>query len=196
MAQKIGNGGLVHRPRPEHRTGPGMGAFIPRSRWRHLIGIEEPALFSEPGLFMVTPQQTLYYHGAVQTMPFVRPHFAELVAALDFVIAHDYLARANIKARHRERLPPVFCARKGWHQKAGRWTRPCRVCGPRRVGGGQGVTPGDQHLALADMVGGVTTPVPSICSTRRGLVIADLQLALDIAGRAFAVLATMATAMS
>ena len=43
---------------------------------------------------MVTPQQTLYY-GAVQTMPFVRPHFAELVAALDFAIAHDYPARGE-----------------------------------------------------------------------------------------------------
>ncbi len=33
------------------------------------------------GLFMVTLVQGLYY-GSVQTMPFVRPHFSELVGAL------------------------------------------------------------------------------------------------------------------
>ncbi len=58
------------------------------------IGIEEPALFSEPGLFLVSPDQSLYY-GSVQTMPFVRPHFSELVGALDFAIANDYPARGE-----------------------------------------------------------------------------------------------------
>ena len=70
------------------------GLYISTSRDKTSIGIEEPALFSEPGLFMVTPQQTLYY-GSVQTMPFVRPHFSELVAALDFAIANDYPARGE-----------------------------------------------------------------------------------------------------
>ncbi|MEL6436241.1 MAG: peroxiredoxin-like family protein [Pseudomonadota bacterium] len=70
------------------------GLYISTSRGKTSIGIEEPALFSEPGLFMVTPQQTLYY-GSTQTMPFVRPHFSELVAALDFAIANDYPARGE-----------------------------------------------------------------------------------------------------
>ena len=70
------------------------GLYISASRGVTSIGLEEPALFSEPGLFMVTPQQTLYY-GSVQTMPFVRPHFSELVAALDFAIAKDYPARGE-----------------------------------------------------------------------------------------------------
>lgn len=70
------------------------GLFISTSRGKTSIGIEEPALFSEPGLFMVTPQQTLYY-GSTQTMPFVRPHFSELVSALDFAIANDYPARGE-----------------------------------------------------------------------------------------------------
>ena len=70
------------------------GLYISTSRGTTSIGIEEPALFSEPGLFMVTPEQTLYY-GAVQTMPFVRPHFSELVGALDFAIANDYPARGE-----------------------------------------------------------------------------------------------------
>ncbi len=70
------------------------GLYISTSRGKTSIGIEEPALFSEPGLFMVTPQQTLYY-GAVQTMPFSRPHFSELVGALDFAIKNDYPARGE-----------------------------------------------------------------------------------------------------
>ena len=70
------------------------GLYISTSRCKTSIGIEEPALFSEPGLFMVTPEQTLYY-GSVQTMPFVRPHFSELLSALDFAIANDYPARGE-----------------------------------------------------------------------------------------------------
>ena len=94
MAHKIGASKL--------RIGYGLsiekarewGLYISASRGVTSIGLEEPALFSEPGLFMVTPQQTLYY-GSVQTMPFVRPHFSELVAALDFAIAKDYPARGE-----------------------------------------------------------------------------------------------------
>lgn len=70
------------------------GLYISTSRGTTSIGIEEPALFAEPGLFMVTPERTLYY-GSVQTMPFVRPHFSELVSALDFAIAKNYPARGE-----------------------------------------------------------------------------------------------------
>lgn len=70
------------------------GLYISTGRGKTSIGIEEPEKFAEPGLFMVTPEQTLYY-GSVQTMPFVRPHFKELVAALDFAIAKDYPARGE-----------------------------------------------------------------------------------------------------
>ncbi|MEM1428994.1 MAG: peroxiredoxin-like family protein [Pseudomonadota bacterium] len=72
------------------------GLYISTSRGKTSIGIEEPPLFSEPGLFMVTPEQSLYY-GSVQTMPFVRPHFSELVSALDFAIANNYPARGEYK---------------------------------------------------------------------------------------------------
>lgn len=70
------------------------GLYISTSRGKTSIGIEEPALFSEPGLFMVTPEQNLYY-GSTQTMPFVRPHFSELVGALDFAIKNNYPARGE-----------------------------------------------------------------------------------------------------
>lgn len=94
MADKIGASNL--------RMGYGLplsaarewGLYISTSRGKTSIGIEEPALFSEPGVFLVRPDRTLYY-GSVQTMPFVRPHFAELVQAMDFVIAKDYPARGE-----------------------------------------------------------------------------------------------------
>jgi len=70
------------------------GLYVSAGIGKTSIGIEEPALFSEPGLFMVTPEQTLYY-GSVQTMPFVRPHFSELVKALDFAIGKNYPARGE-----------------------------------------------------------------------------------------------------
>jgi len=87
---------------PDLRLGYGLGLPVARewglsistSRGLTSIGIEEPALFSEPGLFIVRPDQTLYY-AAVQTMPFARPHFDELVGAIDFAVAKDYPARGE-----------------------------------------------------------------------------------------------------
>lgn len=70
------------------------GLYLSTSRGKTSIGIEEPALFSEPGLFMVQPDRSLYY-GSVQTMPFVRPHFSELLKALDFAVANNYPARGE-----------------------------------------------------------------------------------------------------
>lgn len=70
------------------------GLYISAGRGKTSINLEEPALFSEPGVFLVRPDGTLYY-GAVQTMPFARPGFADLLAAVDFVIAKDYPARGE-----------------------------------------------------------------------------------------------------
>jgi peroxiredoxin len=70
------------------------GLYLSASRGKTSIGIEEPALFSEPGVFIVRPDGTLYY-GAVQTMPFARPHFDELLGAIDFAVAKDYPARGE-----------------------------------------------------------------------------------------------------
>lgn len=70
------------------------GLYISTSRGKTSIGIEEPSLFSEPGVFIVRPDGTLYY-GAVQTMPFARPAFQDLVGAIDFAVAKDYPARGE-----------------------------------------------------------------------------------------------------
>lgn len=70
------------------------GLYISASRGQTSIGIEEPALFSEPGVFIVQPDGSLYY-GSTQTMPFARPPFQDLLAAIDFAIAKDYPARGE-----------------------------------------------------------------------------------------------------
>jgi len=71
------------------------GLFISTSRGKTSAGIEEPAQFSEPGVFLVRADGTLYW-SAIQTMPFARPHFRELLSAVDFVIAKDYPARGEV----------------------------------------------------------------------------------------------------
>lgn len=94
MADKIGAQSLRFGYDLSLEKAREWGLYISTSRGKTSIGIEEPALFSEPGLFMVTPEQTLYY-GSTQTMPFVRPHFSELVGALDFAISNNYPARGE-----------------------------------------------------------------------------------------------------
>ena len=70
------------------------GLFISTSRGKTSIGVEEPALFSEPGVFLVSPDQSLYF-STVQTMPFVRPNFSEMLGAIDFAIENNYPARGE-----------------------------------------------------------------------------------------------------
>lgn len=70
------------------------GLYISESRGRTSIGIEEPPLFSEPGVFLIRPDRTVYYL-SVQSMPFVRPPFGEMIQALDFVVKNDYPARGE-----------------------------------------------------------------------------------------------------
>ena len=70
------------------------GLYISTSRGKTSIGIEEPALFAEPGLFLVNADNTLYYL-SVQSMPFVRPSFRELLGAVDFAIEKSYPARGE-----------------------------------------------------------------------------------------------------
>ena len=94
MAQKLNAPGLrmaYGLPLAQARA---WGLYLSASRGTTSIGIEEPALFSEPGVFIVRPDGTLYY-GAVQTMPFARPHFDELLAAIDFALAKAYPARGE-----------------------------------------------------------------------------------------------------
>ena len=59
------------------------------------IGIEEPTEFTEPGLYLVRPDGTLYWSN-INTMPFARPHFKEVLGAIEFAITKNYPARGEL----------------------------------------------------------------------------------------------------
>jgi peroxiredoxin len=65
------------------------GLFISKS-----IKADEPSLFAEPGLFLVRPDGTLYC-SSIQTMPFARPSFADVLQAVTFVTEKNYPARGE-----------------------------------------------------------------------------------------------------
>lgn len=67
------------------------GLYVSRAK----PGSAEPALFTEPALYLIRPDRTLYF-GSVQTMPFARPRLSEILAAIDFVQANDYPARGEV----------------------------------------------------------------------------------------------------
>jgi hypothetical protein len=71
------------------------GLYISSGRGKTSAGIEEPSLFVEPGIFLVRPDQTLYF-ATVQSMPFARPSFGDILKAIDFVVAKDYPARGEV----------------------------------------------------------------------------------------------------
>ncbi len=72
------------------------GLYLSSSRGKTSAGVVEPDVFSEPGVFAVRPDGTLYW-ASVQTMPFARPHFNEILAAFDFVVKNDYPARGEVE---------------------------------------------------------------------------------------------------
>ncbi len=94
MATKVSASGVQFGYGLSLRSAREWGLYISTSHGKTPIGIEEPALFSEPAVYMVRPDGTLYY-GAVQTMPFARPQFQDLIGAIDFAVSKDYPARGE-----------------------------------------------------------------------------------------------------
>jgi len=94
MVDKVGYEGLKFGYDLPLDVARSWGLYISAGRGKTSIGIEEPDLFSEPGVFLVKPDGALYF-ASVQTMPFVRPHFQEMLGALDFVKKADYPARGE-----------------------------------------------------------------------------------------------------
>lgn len=84
---RVGYGMSIDRARE-------WGLYISTSRGKTSAGVVEPEQFNEPGLFLVKPDQTLYA-SSVATMPFARPHFNEILKAIDFVVEKDYPARGE-----------------------------------------------------------------------------------------------------
>ncbi len=59
-----------------------------------VIKDEEMPEFAEPGLFLVRPDQTLYY-AAYNSMPFGRPDLKDFVKSVGWVLDKDYPARGE-----------------------------------------------------------------------------------------------------
>jgi peroxiredoxin len=55
---------------------------------------EEPEHFIEPGLFLIKPDGVLYA-ASIQTMPFARPSFDDLLNAIKFITVKEYPARGE-----------------------------------------------------------------------------------------------------
>tara|TARA_R110002110_G_scaffold314364_2_gene527547 strand:- start:4442 stop:4954 length:513 start_codon:yes stop_codon:yes gene_type:complete len=70
-------------------AGREWGLYVSRG-----ISDQEPAEFLEPGLFLVSPDRSLYA-GSVQTMPFARPGFGELAGAIKYITEKNYPARGE-----------------------------------------------------------------------------------------------------
>ncbi len=58
------------------------------------ISDKEPDVFSEPGMFLIKPDGTLYF-SSVQNAPFTRPAMSDLINAIDFIKKEDYPARGT-----------------------------------------------------------------------------------------------------
>ena len=60
-------------------------------------GSAEPAVFSEPGLFVIDATGKIFF-AQTQSAPFTRPDFAALLRGLNFVVQNDYPARGDLTA--------------------------------------------------------------------------------------------------
>ncbi len=60
----------------------------------HGISDDEPAVFNEPGLFLISPDGTVYYE-SILSMPVGRPRLDDLLGGIDYWTANDYPARGE-----------------------------------------------------------------------------------------------------
>ncbi len=65
------------------------GLFISKA-----IKDDEPDTFFEPGIFLIDKNQKVYWE-SIQTMPFGRPKFSEILNGIDYILKEDYPARGE-----------------------------------------------------------------------------------------------------
>ena len=65
------------------------GLFVSRG-----ITANEPAVFNEPALFLISPDGSVYYE-SILSMPVGRPRLDDLLGGIDYWTAHDYPARGE-----------------------------------------------------------------------------------------------------
>ncbi len=76
------------------QQGRSFGLFISRGQGKTPLGIDEPSLFVEPGLFLVRPDRTLFF-ASIQNMPFARPILSEVLRMVEWTVANKYPARGE-----------------------------------------------------------------------------------------------------
>ena len=81
----------------DEATARTWGLYISEGIGTTSIGVEEPERFSEPGLFLLKPDKSVYY-ASIQSMPFARPPLDDLIKAIDFTTAKNYPARGEVAA--------------------------------------------------------------------------------------------------
>ena len=86
---ETGNLPLAHSLTEEQ--GREWGLYISEKR----EGSQEPDKFSEPGLFLLRPDRSLFF-AVTQSAPFTRPPLDDLLNGLDFVIEKDYPTRGTL----------------------------------------------------------------------------------------------------
>jgi alkyl hydroperoxide reductase subunit AhpC len=62
-------------------------------------GTSEPAVFSEPALFVLKPDSSVYFI-SIQNAPFARPNLMHLLGGLDYVVANDYPTRGTLTKKN------------------------------------------------------------------------------------------------
>lgn len=60
----------------------------------HAINDGEPGLFNEPGLFLISPDNTVYYE-SILSMPVGRPRVDDLLSGIDYWLSSGYPARGG-----------------------------------------------------------------------------------------------------
>jgi peroxiredoxin len=60
----------------------------------HGLDENEPAVFNEPGLFLISPDHTVYYE-SILSMPVGRPRLDDLLGGVGYWTANDYPARGE-----------------------------------------------------------------------------------------------------
>jgi hypothetical protein len=70
------------------------GLFVSCGNGLTCVGAEEPPMFIEPALFLVRPDRTLFF-ASVQSMPFARPSFNDMLYGITVAIAKNHPARGE-----------------------------------------------------------------------------------------------------
>ena len=79
------------------RAARDWGLFLSEGRPRK-EGLSEPPICCEPGLFLISPDKTLFF-SAVQNMPFARPRFADLIEGFEFLFSKGYFIDKDCPAK-------------------------------------------------------------------------------------------------